>query len=265
MLAALALGTPSRSGAQLRPLEPMPWRVFETSNSITFDAGLGLFHDQRASLAGTRGTLLELGNFVGGWRSGRMAIEIAGTVHRRFEDRERYADPHPAVSDEGPRRTDSGDYSIGTIVRLTPEDPRGLLALRFGTRLPNSNDRTGVDRDRTDFYALLGGRLRHRQLRVSGEAGVGVFGTHDLRYEQADPLLYSLATEYSLGPATLHGSYLGHRSGFSGWVQRGSESRSEARLGAGIGQRHRLQLLYVHGLAEHSPSRGWLLSVGASR
>jgi hypothetical protein len=265
VFASLAVSAASPSEAQLRPLEPMPWRVFDSATTLTLAAGVGLLHDQRASLAGTSGTLVELGNFAGAWRSGRMAIEVGGTVLRRFEDHERYADPHPAVSDSGPRRTDSGDYNIGTLLRLTPESDRGLLALRFGTRLPNSNDRTGVDRDRTDFYALLGGRLRHGQLRLSAEAGVGVFGSHDLRYEQADPLLYSLATEYSLGSATLQATYLGHRAGFSGWVQRGNESRSEARIGVGIGQRQRLELLYVHGLAQHSPSGGWLLNMGAAR
>jgi hypothetical protein len=265
LIVALSLGLPHSSGAQLRPLEPLPWRIFDPATTLSLHTGVGLLHDQRASLAGTSGSLLELGNFIGAWRSGRMAIEIGGTVRRRFEDRERFADPHPTVFNDGPRRTDSGDYNVGTLVRLTPEDAPGLLALRFGTRLPNSDDRSGIDRDRTDFYALLGGQLRRGQLRVSAEAGVGVFGSHDLDYEQSDPLLYSVTSEYSLGPATLHGTFLGHRAGFGGWVQRGNESRSEARMGVGVGHRHRLQLLYVHGLAQHSPSGGWLLSVGASR
>ncbi|CAN5841570.1 hypothetical protein BH23GEM8_BH23GEM8_13870 [soil metagenome] len=264
-IVALCVGVPAASAAQIRPLEPMPWRVFDPATTLSLDAGVGLLHGQRASLAGTSGSLLEIGNFVGAWRSGRMAIEIGGTVYRRFEDRERYGEPHPSVSNDGPRRTDSGDYNVGTLLRLTPEDAPGLLAIRFGTRLPNSDDETGIDRDRTDFYALLGGRLRRGQLRVSAEAGVGIFGSHDLDYEQADPLLYSVTSEYSFGVATLHGTFLGHRAGFGGWVQRGNESRSEARMGVGVGHRHRLQLLYVHGLAQHSPSRGWLLSVGASR
>jgi hypothetical protein len=264
-IAALSLGQPNPSGAQLRPLEPLPWSVFEPATTLSIQTGAGALHGQRASLAGTSGSLLELGNFVGAWRSGRMAIEIGGTAQRRFEDRERFADPHPTVSHAGPRRTDSGDYSIGTLVRLTPEHAHTLLALRFGTRLPNSDDETGIDRDRTDFYALLGGQLRRGPLRVAAEAGIGVFGSHDLKYEQSDAFLYSASSEYALGPATLHGTVLGHRAGFGGWVQRGNESRSEARMGVGLGRRHRVQLLYVHGLAQHSPSSGWLLSVGATR
>ncbi|CAN5788698.1 hypothetical protein BH23GEM6_BH23GEM6_01230 [soil metagenome] len=262
ILVALAPGT---SAAQLRPLEPLPWRVMDQNTTLIVDAGFGIHHDQRASLAGTTGKLLESGNLLAAWRSGRIAIEAGGTVNRRFHDRVRYAEPHPTVEHHGPQREDSGDYNIGTIVRLTPGESPDMLALRFGTRLPNSNDRVGIDRDRADFYALIGGQLRRQGLRVAAEGGVGIFGSHDLRYEQADPLLYAVSSDYTLGPATLSALFLGHRAGFGGWVQRGNESRSELRLGAGIGHRHRLRFSYVHGLADHSPSRGWLIGVGAVR
>jgi hypothetical protein len=251
--------------AQLRPLEPLAWQIFDPPTTLVAQLGVGVLHDQRASLAGTSGTLRELGNVSAIWRSGRIAIEAAGTVRRSFEDTHRYGDPHPTVQETGPRRSDSGDYSVGTIVRLTPDDRPALLALRFGTRLPNSDDAVGIDRDRTDFYALLGGRFRRGPLHLGGEAGLGIFGTHDLDYEQADPLLYTLTGDLSTRPVSLHAAFLGHRAGFGGWVQRGSESRSELRVGGGFGERLRLQVLYVHGLAEHSPSGGWLLSVRTHR
>jgi hypothetical protein len=264
LIIALVL-TPCTSAAQLRPLELLPWRVMDQNTTLIVDAGFGLHLDQRAALAGTTGTLLERGNIMAAWRSGRIAIEAAGTLNRRFDDRARYTDPHPAVQSDGPRRQDSGDYNIGTIVRLTPGERADMLALRFGTRLPNSDDRVGIDRDRADFYALIGGQLRRQSLTVAAEAGVGIFGTHDLRYEQADPLLYGIASDYRVGPAFLSAMLVGHRAGFGGWVQRGNESKSELRLGVGLGERHRVRLSYVHGLAAHSPSRGWLISAGATR
>jgi hypothetical protein len=261
----LIAGTPIATAAQLRPLEPLEWAVFEPSTRMIARAGFAALLDQRASFAGTRGSLLEVGNLAAAWRSGRIAIEAGGTIRRIFEDETRYAEAHPTVRNEGPRRTDSGDFNIGTVVRLTPDDRPALLALRFGTRLPNSDDEVGLDRDRTDFYALLGGRVRHHALHVAGEAGIGIFGTHDPEFEQADPLLYSLSAGYALGALSVHSHYLGHRAGFGGWVQRGSESRSELRLGAAVGGRYRLRLEHVRGLAAHSPSRGWRLDLTGTR
>lgn len=261
---ALPLGATSAS-AQLRPLEPIPVEAFAPGARLSFTAGVGRLEGQRASLAGTSGTLVEAGKFVGAWRDRRFAIELAGTVRRSFEDRERFAEPLPAVRATGPDRGDSGDYRVGAIVQLTPLERPAALLLRFGTRLPNSDDEEGIDRDRTDFYALVAGRLARGPLLLAGEAGIGIHGTHDLQYEQADPLLYSLTAEYALGPAALRGAFLGQRSGFGGWVQRGNESLSELRAGVRVGERYGIQLLHVVGLAEFSPRRGWLLTASARR
>ncbi len=266
-LAVLALtGTgPGPLQAQLRPLEPLPWHAFDPGTRIVVASGVGVLIGQRASLAGTEGTLRELGNLSGAWRSGRVALEAAATVRRTFEDRSRFAEPHATVTRQGPRRADSGDFSIGTVVRLTPVDFPALGVLRFGTRLPNSDDHEGLDRDRMDFYATIGAQVRRGGTRVGGEAGLGIFGSHDLDFEQSDPLLYAISAEQRLGPVFVDAAYLGHRAGFAGWVQRGNESRSELRLGGGVGARHRLRVQYVHGLATYSPASGWLLSVGTQR
>jgi hypothetical protein len=264
VLLSIALGA-TTSAAQLRPLEPIPIDIFRPASVLHLAAGVGVFADQRASLAGTSGTLRELGNLSAAWRSGRFALEANGTVRRSFHDRDRFAEPHRTVTETGPRRSDSGDFSIGTLVRITPERFPAPLALRFGTRLPNSDDQVGIDRDRMDFYATLGGQLRRAGFSLTGEAGLGIFGTHDLEFEQTDPLLYSLTAEQRLGAAGVSASFLGHRAGFGGWVQRGSESRSELRMGASLGSRYRVSAQYVHGLAQFSPGSGWLVSVATRR
>ena len=86
---------------------------------------------------------------------------------------------------------------MSTSVLLTPPEWRAQAALRFGTRLPTSDNAVGLDRDRTDFFALAGGRLRGERLSVAGEAGVGIFGTRSEHHEQSDALVYSLAAEYA--------------------------------------------------------------------
>ena len=264
-VAAAASLCATQIAAQLRPLEPVPAEVFAPRRSLLAEAGVGRLHEQRASLAGTTGALRENGNLRLVWRDGRFGLELAGTVRRSFRDGERFAPPHSSVHREGPDRADSGDYRVGTLLHLTGTDRPAGLILRFGTRLPNSDDGVGLDRDRTDFYATLAGRLLLRGLALTAEGGLGIFGTHDPEFEQSDPLLYSLVAEQTAGPATLHAAFLGHRSGFGGWVQRGNETLSELRTGVRVGDRFSVQILRVVGLAEFSPASGWLLSGGYRR
>ncbi|HEX2190641.1 MAG TPA: hypothetical protein VHG51_17155, partial [Longimicrobiaceae bacterium] len=126
-LRALALAVPallagSQAAAQLRPLDPAEWRVWE-GRAWVAGVGGGAFADQRASLAGTEGRLLEAGNFALAWRTGRVALEGGGTVQRFFRDERSFAPPAgDARPDPDGRRHDTGDFRIATVVRLTPED-----------------------------------------------------------------------------------------------------------------------------------------------
>src|SRR5688572_11707548 len=113
--------------------------------------------DQRASLAGTSGALWEAGLFTLAWRTGRVVLEASGTAQRYFREDEVFTEPYDDVrpSDDG-HRHDSGDYRIGTSVRLTPERSRVTAAVRFGTRLPTTDNETGLDRDALDFFSTVG-------------------------------------------------------------------------------------------------------------
>src|SRR3546814_621275 len=104
---AICLPHPAR--AQLRPIDPIDWRTFESSGDITLALGMGVLWDQHASLAGTKGTLLELGNFNAAWRTGRVVLELSGTMHRRFEDQVVVREPDPgAAPPTGEWRHDAG-------------------------------------------------------------------------------------------------------------------------------------------------------------
>lgn len=262
-LAALA-ATPA--AAQLRPLEGVDWEVLENGSSLLLRTGVGRYDGQRASLAGTEGTLVELGNFDAVWRSGRFALELGGTVLRLFEDESTFAEPYGgATADAGPDRHDTGAFRVATVIRLTPADRREVAILRFGTRLPTTDNEIGLDRDRTDFFALLGAGLRRGPFHAGAEAGLGIFGSHDLRYEQNDVLLYSLSTEYRHPLLSPQVALVGHRGGFDGYAPRGTENLAELRLGARAGDRLAVRALWVHGLTEFSPRSGVLLSVEARR
>ena len=265
-LAALLLVMPEgTASAQLRPLPPMDWGIFDDGRLITARAGGGVLRDQRASLAGTEGRLVEVGNFTIAARSGRIAVEAAGTMLRLFDDQSTFADPWggppPAT---GERRRDAGDMRISTLVLLTQPDRPMTAMLRFGTRLPTTDNEVGLERDRTDFFALVGGRLRVEGYELAGEAGVGINGTHDMRLEQSDVLIYSATAAYSWGAITPRITLLGHLDGMAGMAIRGNEELSELRFGLRAGRRIWASGEAIWGLQPFSPSSGVSISAGLS-
>jgi hypothetical protein len=260
-LLAISLGA-APAYPQLRPLEPAAWLVFDAGQSWTVEVGGGVLQDQRAALAGTVGRLSEFGDYQAAWRTGRIAIEIQGTVLREFRDQARYAPADPVVLTAGPNRSDSGDHGIATLIRLTPDRPSFAL-LRFGTRLPNSNNRVGLDRDRTDFFATLGGQLRRGPYRAAGEAGIGIWGTQLADHEQSDVLVYTAALRREGALLTAIGSLTGHYTPH--WIPLGNADLAETRIGVQVGRRVWLRALWVHGLTRFSPGEGLLLTAGATR
>jgi hypothetical protein len=260
-VAATAL-PPAGAAAQLRPVDPVEWHVFDDGAEISLALGMGVLWQQHASLAGTKGTLLELGNFYAAWRTGRVVLELAGTMQRRFDDRVVVRAPEPGADPpNGHWRHDAGDVRASTLVRLTGVNTPALLVLRFGTRLPTTSEEAGLDRDRTDFFATIGGRWHRGALSVAGESGIGIHGTRLDGYDQSDVWTYSLAVELDVGPLTPTAALVGHKDGLDSDV-RGNEDLNELRLGMRAGARYWVQAAAVLGLAEFSPGGGLLLMFG---
>jgi hypothetical protein len=265
-LAAGTLLAPLSLRAQLRPLDPFDWSVFEPGQKLAIRGGVGVFWRQRASLAGVDGRLVELGDFAAVWRTDRVALEAGGTVLRLFDDEEVFAPPVPGTrSPSGGQRRDTGDYRVATSLRLTAEAAPVAVVLRFGTRLPTTDNRIGLDRDRTDFFALVGGRFRQSRFSASAEAGVGIYGTREPNYEQSDVLVYALATQYQLGPVTPSLTWVGQADGLRGRIVRGNEDLSEVRVGLQAGTRRWVRVTLIGGLRDASPRSGMALHAGILR
>lgn len=259
---ALAL-TAAPTTAQLRPLDPFEWRMFEDGREVSVQVGGGWLRNQRASLAGTEGTLLEAGNFRAFWRTGRVVLEAGGTVHRRLDEESTFAPAEPDVQpDDDGVRSDAGDYRVLTTVRLTRERAPVAAALRFGARLPTTDNTVGLDRDATDFFATLGGHAARGRMAVQAEAGVGIFGTRERAFEQDDLLIYALRAEYRAGPVVPMLTVVGQQVGSGHSEIRGNESLGEVRLGARAGGRRWLLAEVVAGYTDFSPSTGVLVSAG---
>jgi hypothetical protein len=255
-------GAPAAS-AQLRPLEPLEWSAFRGTNTFAAAAGGGVYGGQRASLAAVEGRLVELGEFVVLWRAGRVALEGGGTVRRIFDERAQRGEPYPGTrpSSSG-RRQDSGDYRVTTNVLLSPRHWPAAAVLRFGTRLPTTDNTVGLDRDQIDFFALLGGRGERGPFVLAAELGLGIHGTRDPVFEQNDVLLYAAAAHWTAGPATLRALLLGQADGLRGWELRGTEDLREVRLGVRLGRARWVEAAWVRGLVRHSPRRGLRVGVG---
>jgi hypothetical protein len=262
LLALCAL--PARASAQLRPLDALEWRMFDGGRTVSAQVGGGWIAGQRASLAGTEGTLMEAGNWRAFLRTGRVVLEGGGTVQRFFAEESSFAAPEPYVkpADDG-KRHDAGDYRILTAIRLTGDGAPVAAALRFGARLPTTDNAVGLDRDATDFMATLGGRTVRGPVALQAEAGVGIFGTRRPTFEQDDLLVYALRAEYAAGAVRPMVTVLGQQVGRPRRREiRGNESLGEVRVGVRAGGRRWLLAEAVAGYTPFSPEWGLLVSAG---
>ncbi|MGH7577130.1 MAG: hypothetical protein ACREM1_18635 [Longimicrobiales bacterium] len=264
-LIALAALAPVPSDAQLRPVYPLDLSLFDSDATVLAGVGAGLLTDQHASLAGTRGTLYELGNFDVAWRGGRVVLGLSGTVRRVFDDDEVVREPWAGTqAPSGRLRYDAGDIHVSTTVALTNPAAPGLVALRFGSRLPTPSDERGLDRDRTDFYATIGGRQRWGRIALTGESGVSINGTRDENWDQLDVWMYSLGIELDAGHIIPSITIVGQDDLHSREI-RGNENLSEVRAGVRTSGRYWIQASAVKGIARFSPGLGLLISAGIRR
>ena len=263
---ALTAIIPAAAFAQLRPLEPIQWRLFNEDKPIAAEIGAGRFFHQRASLAGTTGNLWEAGNFALAWKTGRVVLEAAGTAQRFFHETSAFEAPYPDVepSDDG-KRQDSGDYRLSTTVRLTPSSFPFDGVVRFGTRLPTTDNTTGLDRDALDFFATIGAITSHGALAIAGEAGLGIHTTREQRFEQDDLMLYALRAEYRTGFVTPSFTVLGQMHGTTHSAIRGVENLGEMRAGLRAGRSMWIRAEYVKGYETFSPSSGVIVTAGLIR
>jgi hypothetical protein len=260
----LTLGVASPAAGQLRPLDPFEWRVYDEAHAVAAELGGSILFDQRAALAGTEGRLMEAGNFRAFWRTGRVVLEAGGTLQRFFRDEARFGPPHPHTDPAvAGNRHDSGDYRAVTTVRLTPAGAAITGILRFGTRLPTTDNASGLDRDATDFFALAGMAVRRGGVLAGIETGVSINGTRDPEFEQKDVMPYMLVAEWTRGPLQPRLSIVGELPGDHPQV-RGNEPHGEIRLGARTHGRHWLRIDGVLGYRTASPSWGVMLAAGST-
>ena len=258
----LLLVSPATAAAQLRPLDPMDWHVYDGGTFLVGSAGVGALWGQPATLAGVEGRLLELGNYRVTFRIDRMAIELAGTALWRLTEQEVIAPPANGVDpSNGSPRQDAGFASAATILNLTSGRLPVDVVVRFGARIPTTSDESGLDRDRTDFFAVAGMRYQTGALSFTAENGLGIHGTNRPGEPQTDVWAYSFGTEYRHNGFFGNAQLVGHQDGRRN-VLRGNEDLRELRIGGGFGHERTVDFTYIRGLSDFSPRHGLRLNIG---
>jgi hypothetical protein len=154
---------------QLRPVDPVEWRDLDAP-SWHFSVGADVLSGQKASLAGTSGLLLDLAAIRAAWHLDRVVLSLSAPLLRVFYDEEVFATPtQGARPSDGGRRIDAGDVVLATLVELTPRTTAVQSALRFGVRLPTTDEAVGLERDQTDFFTSVAGRVRPAGWDISAQ------------------------------------------------------------------------------------------------
>lgn len=248
--------------AQLRPLDPTDFRALDGAR-VRVQFGSAIYLQQYASLTGARGRLVEVGDMRTSWRSGRFVVEVSGTVQRIFREDTLLQAPVEGVAASTVQRTrrDAGDYRVQTILRLTNDTAATSATLRFGTRLPTTDNRVGLERDQTDFFATLGGLRSFGPLQLMAEAGISINGTRLSNYEQSDVLIYAASLERRGRLFSPYLTVVGQNDLHVRSV-RGNEDLGELRAGLHAGNRKWINAQIVRGFHDASPRLGFSLNAG---
>jgi surfeit locus 1 family protein len=261
---AVLLLCPSDASAQLRPLAPIGWRVFDAGTYLVGEAGMGVLWELPAPLTGASGRLVEAGNYHVAVRSGRIAIELSGTALWHFTEMRRTSTAASGVrpAPDGARR-DAGVATAATSFRASLPQWTTDLVLRFGVSIPTTSDESGLDRDRTDFFATVALRYPRGRLSLWMENGLGINGTTWPEYPQSDVWTFAFGTAYAMGMVRPTAALVGRQDGHS-WIVRGNEDQRELRLGVDIGRERWVSVHYIRGLTEFSPEHGVRLTAGTA-
>ena len=259
------LARPTAVDAQLRPLEPIDWQGFEEERG-SVSVGGTLLSGQRAAFLGTEGRLLEVGAMELTFRVDRLLLHVVASPYRRFTASDRFADPAVGVEPGEGARIDAGSVVATTTVPLGGPGARDAgrqhFALRFGMRLPTSNDVVGLERDETDVFATVGTRRVVGAWDLAAELGFGVFGVRSPDGGQTDPVLYAASVRRTGAVVRPYAEWTGHHDTRSVGAPRGNENLSEVRLGLEVGTRWWLDAHAIAGISTFSPDVGARLRVG---
>jgi len=221
--------------AQNRPLQTSDAEILPPG-TMRAEVGFDFLQDVNFPLSGLSGDLTSLGVIGVRMGVGKMVeVQLEGAVQNFLDVKKQGASFVPVLELTGPRSThDTGDFSLSTKIRIFGDRGRWpSLAMRFGFRMPNSNQARGVGTNSTDVFALFILQKHFGKLNLFGNAGVAILQSPNAKFSQNDVLLYGGAFAYPLHRRlNVVGEAAGRYSSrkiTTGLI--GTESRSQARFG----------------------------------
>lgn len=246
--------------AQQRPLV--------TEDPETIGAGLVLLEagfDQQREVSypasGLTGNLLRLPTIGASFGVSSIAeVQVDGGLYNRLQVTSRSPAPlSDQLSFSGDRTHSVEDLVVATKIRLLSETPgRPAVGVRFGTRLPNASNESGLGLDTTDFFltALFGKTVQ--SIRFVGNAGLAILGDPVRGDRQNDVLTYGVSVARAVRQGLeVVGEVNGRLDTREGDPPVGTESRGAMRLGGRFTRATvRVDAGLIVGITSRDPSIG---------
>lgn len=249
--------------AQQRPLLTEDVDIIPPG-SVRFEVGVDFMQNARFPASGLTGDLTRVGDVgVHIGLSPNVELQIEGTIQNFLSINSRGPSAFPLELAPGANTTnDTGDFTIWTKIKLRNETRYApSLGFRIGVQLPNSNQGRGIGLNQTNALGmiLVGKRFgADGRLNTFGNIGMGILSVPNEPFTQNDVLLYGVAGIYRYNnQLSFVGEVNGRANMRSGRAPLGTESLSEARLGAQIRAAGlRFDFAGIVGLANASPRSG---------
>ncbi len=255
----------SPGAAQNRPLRTADSEILPPG-TLRAEVGFDFLQGVDFPLTGLSGDLTSVG--VIGLRLGVgkiVEVQLEGAARNFLDIKQRGASFVPLTL-AGPNSAhDSGDFSLTTKVRILSEtDRRPAVAMRFGFKIPNSKQSSGIGTNTTDIFAVVIQQKQFGKLNLFGNTGVAILQAPKTAFKQNDVLVYGLAFAYPLHRRIhLVGEVAGRQS-----TRRittdlvGTESQSQARFGFQVfAGGLQWDLAGIAGLAKTDPRSGFTFGV----
>ena len=222
--------------------------------------GFDFLQDIDFPLSGLSGDLTSVGVVDLRLGVGKMVeVQLQGAV-QHFLDVKKQGASFVSLSTH-----DTGDFSLITKVRIFPETGRRpALAMRFGFKMPNSNQARGIGTNSTDAFAAFILQKHFGKLNLFGNLGLAILQSPNAKFSQNDVLIYGGAFTYPLHRRfNVAGEVVGrHSTRTINKDLTGTESRSQARFGFQIfAGGFQWDVAGIAGLTKNDASTGFTFGV----
>lgn len=268
LAAIFALSVATFVSAQQRPLITEDVDIIPPG-SLRISAGVDFVQKARFPVSGLTGDLTRAG--VIGISIGlapNVEVQIEGVAQNVLSINTRGASAIPlSLAANANSTNDIGDFTLWTKIKLRNETAHlPSVGFRFGVRLPNSNQATGIGLNATNAYGqVLFGKKFGQDARVNtfGNLGIGILTAPTGLFTQNDVLMYGLAGIVRLNRQfSLAGEVNGRTNTRPGTGPLGTESQGEARIGMQVrASGLRFDFAGIKGLTNFSPHTGITVGV----